>query len=144
MQELTFHHTLILIGLGAMILEMVLGVATGFDLVIVGGILITSGAIGLAANSYSLSMVMIVLLATFYILIFRRKLQKRLAVTPHLTNAEALIGQKALVKKQIRKSKPGQIVLNGEVWRAEADESLDEGEEVIIQSVSGVTLKVIH
>lgn len=144
MQDLTFHHTLILLGLGAMILEMVLGVSTGFDLVIVGGILIVAGALGLAVDSYLLSLIIIILLSLAYIFFFRTKLQKRLAVTTHATNADALIGQKALVKKQITKARPGQIVIDGEVWRAEAAESIDEGEEVIIQSVSGVTLRVIR
>lgn len=142
MQEFNFHHTLIVLGLGAMALEMILGVSTGFDLVIVGGILILAGAVGLAVDSYTLGLLIIFILSVSYVFVFRSKLQKKLTSITKATNADALIGKYGVVKKKITAKVVGQVDVEGEIWRASSDRTLDEGEAVIIQSVSGVTLEV--
>jgi membrane-bound serine protease (ClpP class) len=53
-----------------------------------------------------------------------------------VTGAEALIGQKALV------STPTQVRVAGELWEARSEEALVIGEEVEVQGVEGLTLRV--
>ena len=58
-----------------------------------------------------------------------------------ITNANAIIGKKALVIKQINSIKgTGQIKVNGEVWSAKSsdDNIIEEGEYVTILNINGV------
>ncbi len=56
------------------------------------------------------------------------------------TNAFSIIGQKALVIKEISSHSIGQIKIRGEVWSAESesDEIIAEGSEVEILQINGV------
>jgi len=61
------------------------------------------------------------------------------------TNAESLIGQKAVVKEEINTIKAvGRVEVNGMEWSAKADESdvIESGTIVIIKGIQGVKLIV--
>jgi membrane protein implicated in regulation of membrane protease activity len=139
-----FDTNTVLISLGtlAIIAEMLLGAASGFDLLIIGIILIVSGATGMLLNSVLLPFVLILILSLIYLFGARELIKKRLAVTTKATNTEALLGRRAVVVKRITSHTPGRVKLEGEQWRATASSTIDEGSEVRIQSVSGVTLTV--
>ncbi|MBI4080280.1 MAG: NfeD family protein [Candidatus Levybacteria bacterium] len=142
MQELSTNHVIIVLGVIAIIAEMVMGVATGFDLFVIGVILVISGALGIMTASFSLSMILIPVLSVLYIFVGRRFIKQRLAITTHATNADALIGKQGEVVRKITKEHPGRVKIDSEVWRAQAQTHIDEGAQVVVQSVSGVTLTV--
>ncbi len=76
------------------------------------------------------------------ILLFATKpfVKKFVDVKPTKTNAYSIIGQKALVIKEINSHSVGQIKIKGEVWSAESenDETIKEGSEVEILQIKGV------
>lgn len=136
------NYILIIVGILAMVTEILLGVATGFDLFIIGGICILSGGVGKLLNSFEISMVMVTVLSFIYITVGRSFVKNKLAVVTKQTNVDAIIGKKGMVIKKITSQKPGQVKVEGEIWRASADKNIEEGTEVMIESVSGVTLRV--
>lgn len=142
MEVVNLYQVVILIGIALIILELILGAASGFDLFLLGVILIISGSIGLMAGSIPLMLVLVMTLSLAYIFLGRRFIRSRLSITTTQTNVEALIGKEAVVFKAIPQHGAGQIKVNGEIWRAEAVDAIETGEKVIIRSVSGVTFHV--
>jgi membrane-bound serine protease (ClpP class) len=62
--------------------------------------------------------------------------QRRAAVT----GIEAMVGTIGVAKTDV--APRGQVFVQGEIWDAQSDEPIREGEEAQIKSVSGLTLKV--
>lgn len=58
------------------------------------------------------------------------------------TNVDALIGQIAVVTEALEPLHRGMVKVDGEVWRAEAKESIPEGARVQVTAVKGAHLEV--
>lgn len=78
--------------------------------------------------------------STVLLLVTKPFVKKFVDVKPTNTNAFSIIGQKALVIKEINSHSIGQIKIKGEVWSAESenDETITEGSEVEILQIKGV------
>lgn len=142
MNNLNLHYFLVIIGVVAIIVEVLLGAATGFDLLLIGIIFILSGGIGLLTNSIVASLIAIAVLSLMYVFVGRSFIKNKLHIETKSTNVDAIIGKNAVVVKRILPAQAGQIKVNGEVWRAQANREIAEGSTVVIRSVSGVTLAV--
>jgi membrane protein implicated in regulation of membrane protease activity len=124
-------------GLTLIVAELVLGVSSGFDLLLIGLALISGGVVGQATSHWQWGIVATLTLLTLYISFGRRLLKNRLKTTSVTSNIDALIGQTATVVK------PNQVQVDGEIWRAVSSSKLKVGDTVTILSVKGVTLKVL-
>lgn len=126
--------------------EVWLGVATGFDLALVGASLAAGGALGLLFGSTKIGLFSAGALAFVYIAFFRRWLRGKLTHPEQRSNVAAVIGQTGIVKVRISPHLAGQVKVGAEVWRAElatADgKAREPGETVTVEAVEGVTLKV--
>lgn len=142
MSQINSNYLLIILGIVAILVELAIGVATGFDLLIIGVTLIISGLIGILTNSLQIAFIATSVILLIYFLSVRNMIKKGLAIKTHKTSVDNLIGKNAVVTKDISPHNPGQIKIEGEIWRAEADSKIESGKYVNIQSVSGVTLFV--
>lgn len=142
MENLDTNHLLIIGGIVAIIAEILMGAATGFDLLLAGIIAIIAGGIGLFTGSVATAIVAVGVLSFIYIIIGRRFIKNTLSISTQPMSLDNLVHKHAKVTKHILSDKPGQIKVEGEIWRAEADVDIAVGTEVEIVSVSGVTLKV--
>lgn len=133
---------LFLLGLAAVVLELFFGVATGFDLVVIGSIFVLASGVGMVTGSFMVALITITVLSVIYIFLGRNIIKNKLSIATTSTNVDALIGKKAVVTKVIHPSKAGQITIEGEIWRAQAERIINVGTEVTIESVSGVTVSV--
>lgn len=129
-------------GLVFIVVEVAIGAATGFDLLLIGVIFIISGAFGILVHSTTYSLIAIVILSFLYLLIGRKFIKKALTIETKSTNVDNVLHRKGLVTKMITAKRAGQVKIEGEIWRANSDRTIDEGKEVVVESVSGVTLKV--
>lgn len=57
-----------------------------------------------------------------------------------VTGVEALVGQKAIVATALRPL--GQVHIAGELWAARSESGADQGDEVVVRAVDGLTLLV--
>jgi membrane protein implicated in regulation of membrane protease activity len=137
---------LVIGGIVCVIVELVLGAATGFDLALIGGSLAIGGAIGFFAGSEKIGLLAAGGLSLVYLALFRSWLRSKLTVQHRPTNVDAVVGKQGVVTKRIAPSEAGLVKLGSEVWRAElaaAEEApRDAGSTVKVESVEGVTLKV--
>lgn len=142
MNEINPNNALIIVGIIAIAAELFLGVSTGFDLLIIGVIGVVSGLLGMLSGSVEIALVSISALSVAYIFVGRAFIKSKLTLTTRKTNIDAVIGKKGIIVKKITPSTAGQVKVEGEIWRAEADVAIDEGTEITVNSVSGVTLRV--
>lgn len=142
MENTANNYILIIAGFLAIIAELLLGVATGFDLLIIGVILITAGGVGLFINSFTAALITTIIISALYVFVGRKFVKQKMSIATKATNTDALIGKTGVVLKKISPQASGQIKVEGEIWRADSKTAIDEGEVVTVQSVSGVTLTV--
>ncbi len=129
-------------GLGLILLELALGVDTGFDFLLIGLSLILGSLAGFLFNSYLFALGFAILLSFLYIVFGRKYVKEKLHIASGKTNIDAVIGKEAIVLKAISGAKAGQVKVENEIWRAIGARDFKVGKKVKIISVEGVTLKV--
>jgi membrane protein implicated in regulation of membrane protease activity len=129
-------------GLVFIILELLLGVNTGLDLVFIGTAFVLGGLITLAMKSWAWTAIVSGIICVAYVVIGRRYIHKRTTVKGEKTNIDTIIGKSGTVEQDIALDKEGTVKVGYERWRARAAESLKKGEEITVTGVSGVTLTV--
>lgn len=137
-----FSQLLIITGLIFIAIEIIIGAISGFDLLLIGVTLIIGGIFSQLTSSVEIGLITTILLSGLYIAIGRNVVKKMLAFKTKTTNIDSILGENAVVIKDITKHSAGQIKVDGEVWRAEADDNISKGTVVMVQSVEGITLKV--
>lgn len=132
----------IAVGLVLIILELIIGIETGLDLVFIGTAFVLGGLITLTMNSWVWTAIVTGIICILYVVIGRRYIHKRMAVAKEKTNIDAIIGRTGIVQKDISKNSDGLVKIGYEQWRARAEEDIKEGEEITVTGISGVTLMV--
>jgi len=143
MTGLDNNNVLIVLGIAAIAVEMFLGAATGFDLLLSGIIFIISGLLGKLLGNFNAALICVAVLSFLYLFFGRKFIQKKIIIETKSTNIDSLPGKKGIVVKKIVPHHPGQVKVEGEIWRAEAEKEIDINQTVTVKSVSGVTLKVV-
>lgn len=128
------------------VVEMILGAATGFDLALLGVSLAAGGGVGLFFSSTKVGLFAAGALALVY-LVFLRKWIRSVMKAPGLpSNVDAVVGRTGVVTARVGPNEPGQVKVGDEIWRAVlapgAGEALEPGRTVRVESVDGVTLAV--
>ncbi len=132
----------IVAGLALVLLELIVGVETGFDLVFIGSAFIVGGLVTWPAHSWLLTIIVTSLICIAYVVLGRRYVHRWTAVSKAKTNIDAIIGRRGIVLKSIARNVDGRVKVGNERWRARAEEDIKEGDEIVVTSVSGSTLIV--
>ena len=132
---------------GLMILvEVLLGAATGFDFALVGLSLAVGGGFGLFFESSLVGLFSAGALAFVYLALFRSRIRSKLTTPGVPSNVDAILGSRAIVTMQITPDAAGQVRVGNEVWRAvlapAVSDAREPGASVTVESVDGVTLIV--
>ncbi len=129
-------------GLILAILELLVGVDTGLDMVIIGSAFVIGGLVTLPAESWILTVVVVSAIAAAYVLFGRKYVHRRLLVKEEKTNIDTIVGKTGNVLKAINENDDGLVKVGYEEWRARSEESIGEGVEVVVIGIEGVTLIV--
>jgi len=133
----------VVMGLLLILAELVIGIQTGFDMLLIGSILVLSGLIGILTGSEMLMLVLAIGLSVLYIAVGRKKIRRKITTITTKTNIDKLIGSTGTVVRAISPDSAGIIRVNDEEWRASADEVLYERDTVVIEAIEGVTV-IVH
>ena len=131
------------VGLFLVLVEVLLGVDTGLDLVFIGTALILGGLITLAIHSWVWTALASGVIAVAYVVAGRRYLHKRVYVDATRTNIDTIIGKSGTVREAIEPTQDGLVRVGNEDWRARAAVPLAPGDTITVTAVSGVTLTVV-
>jgi len=132
----------VIVGLLLVLLELILGVETGFDLVFIGSAFILGGLVTWPFHFWLLTVIVTSIICVAYVALGRRYVHRWTMVSKAKTNIDAIIGRQGIVLKSIAKSADGLVKVGNEQWKARAEEDIKEGDEIVVTSVSGVTLIV--
>ena len=132
----------VIVGLLMVLMELILGIETSLDMVILGSALIGGGLITWLLYSFPLTLIVTSLICVAYVALGRRYVHRWVATKKAMTNVDALIGKTAVVLANIEPNHFGLVKVGGEEWRARADEEILAGEVVKVTGLQGVTLNV--
>lgn len=132
----------IIVGILLAVLELLVGLETGLDLVIIGSAFIIGGVVSWVFKTWLVAPIATIVLGVAYIAIGRRYVHRWTAVPKQRTNIDAIVGASGIVLKKVSRQPDGIVRVGNEQWRARADEDIEAGEEIVVKSVTGVTLAV--
>lgn len=130
-------------GLLLVLLELIVGIDTGLDMVFIGSALIIGGLVTWPAESWVLTLIITSAICVAYVILGRRYIHRLTYVKKVKTNVDTIAGQNGIVLKSISKNVDGRVKVGNEEWKARADEDIEQGEEITVTGISGVTLNVI-
>ena len=142
MFDISLSKVFVILGLLAVLLELYLGIQAGFDLVVIGTVMIASGLIGDFFNQFTITLIMAISFCGIYLVFFRKVIKQKIASVPHHLNTDRLQESEGVVIKAISKNSAGQVMIDDETWRAVSPTSLKTGDQVVVESVRGVTVHV--
>ncbi len=130
------------VGLILILLELIVGVETGLDLVFVGSALIIGGLATLAAHSWVITLIVSLVICVAYLAIGRRYVHRWTATKKEKTNVDVLIGKTGVVLQVLTPGVAGLVKVGNEEWRARSEENIEKGEMIVVTGINGVTLNV--
>jgi len=141
-----WNWVLVVAGALLILVEVSFGGFAGFDLVLIGSAFLLGGGIGLLAHNAVVGLTLASAGCIGYIALGRRWVRARLASRHVPSNADALLGQRAMVTVRVEEHTPGQVKVRDEVWRAVPAPGVsgpfEAGAVVTVDGVDGVTLRV--
>ncbi len=129
-------------GLLLAIMELLVGVDTGMDMVIIGSAFVLGGLITWPFQSWIATAIVVSIIAILYVAFGRKYIHQRLQIKDERTNVDSIIGKTGMVLREISENDNGIVKIDHEEWRARAVENIPEGNEVVVIKISGVTLTV--
>jgi inner membrane protein len=139
---LSYPQLTVILGLLFVIAEIVVGIDTSLDLVVIGSVLVFGGFAGILTNNFLVTLVVSSILSVAYIVFGRRLIKKRLRVLTSKTNVDKLIGQTGITTQAITPNKAGTVMLSDEAWRATSSQTISVNTHVQVEAVEGVSLIV--
>ncbi|MBM2824845.1 MAG: conserved rane protein of unknown function [Dehalococcoidales bacterium] len=133
---------IVVVGLLLAMMEVLIGVDAGLDLVFVGSSFILGGLVTWPFHSWAITVIVVGVTCVAYVAIGRRYVHKWTLVKQEKTNVDAVIGRRGVVLRDIGRNVNGLVKVGNEQWRATADEEIKEGAEIEVVEVKGVTLTV--
>ncbi|MFC2122397.1 NfeD family protein [Bacteroidota bacterium] len=132
----------VIVGLLLVLLELIVGVETGLDLVFIGSAFILGGLVTLPFHSWPLTLIITSVICVAYVVLGRRYVHRWTAVRKSRTNIDAIVGRTGVVLQSIAKNLDGRVKVGNEDWKASATEEIEKGDEIVVTGVSGATLIV--
>jgi len=129
-------------GLFLVLLELVMGVEMGLDLVFIGSTATLGGLVTWPFHSWLATVIVTSVICIAYVVIGRKYVHRWTLVKGEKTNVDATIGRKGIVLRDIAKYADGLIKIDNQQWRARAEEDIGKGEEIVVTGISGATLIV--
>jgi inner membrane protein len=130
------------IGLAMILLELILGIVTGLDLVFLGSAFVIGGLVTWPFHSWILTLITTMLICIAYIVLGRRYVNRWTSRQKEKTNVDTILGKKGIALQRIPPDECGLVKVGNEEWSARADESIEKDEAIIVADIGGVTLKV--
>ncbi len=107
---------------------------------------IASGIVSLIVSifydNFMVQFAIFVILGILLLLTTRNFLEKLIKSNNEKTNLDRVIGMAAVVTEPIKKNVIGEVKVDGKRWSAIANQKIETGEEVIVEAIDGVKLKV--
>jgi len=134
----------IVVGFLLILLELFVGVETGFDLVMLGSALILGGLLTSFTDSLVATALCTSAICALYVGFGRKYIKAKMKVSDTKTNIDAIIGNTGIVKKSISKNTKGLVKVGNEEWIAVSEDSdnIEKDKDIVVVGIRGITLVV--
>ncbi len=132
----------VVIGLLLILMELIIGVETGLDLVFLGSAFILGGLLTWPLGSWILTLIVTSAICAAYVALGRRYVHRWTVGQKSKTNIDAIVGRTGIVMQSIARNGDGRVKVGNEDWKARAAEDIEKGDEIVVTGVSGATLIV--
>ncbi len=105
-----------------------------------GSLMLISSPFELVSISLTLIITTVVVATVFFLWVVGLGL--RAQQRKPTTGVKGMLGETGKVVAAIKPGTTGQVIVHGEIWKATADRTLKEGEEIVVESFENWTLKV--
>ncbi|MDD5702219.1 MAG: NfeD family protein [Dehalococcoidales bacterium] len=130
------------IGLLMILLELIVGIGTGLDLVFLGSAFIIGGLVSWPFHSWVLTLIITLVICIVYLALGRRYVHRWTATRKEKTNIDVIIGKRGIILQSLMPGDIGLVKVDNEEWRARAEEGIEKGEAIVVTAISGITLNV--
>lgn len=130
------------IGLFMVLLELIVGVNTGLDLVFLGSAFLVGGLVALPFDSWIIPLVVTSIICVAYVVLGRRYVHRWTAAYQSKTNVDTIVGKTGVALQDISKNGDARVRIDNEDWKARATGDIKKGQKIAVTAVSGVTLIV--
>ena len=124
------------------LLELIVGVGTGLDLVFLGSAFIIGGLVTWPFHSWVLTLIITLVICIAYLALGRRYVHRWTATRKEKTNIDVIIGKKGIVLQSLTPGVIGLVKVDNEEWRARAEEGIEKDEAIVVTAINGITLNV--
>jgi len=138
---MTIAIILTVVGLLFILLELIVGIDTGLDLLLIGISLIIGGFVGYYSTDV-IGVITSILLSFGYLIIGRKFVKNKINAFSHHSNVDSLLGKNTIIKSWNENEDFGIVNVEGEEWRVKSSSRIVPGTKVSITNISGVTLDV--
>jgi len=104
--------------------------------------LIIAAIFGDTPGSLTAQIIVFIVASAAMLIVLRPILQRNLKKNEVRTNADALVGKTAICLKRITPDDRGEVKIEGKIWSAVANETIDPETKVEVLAISGVKLVV--
>jgi len=124
------------------LLELIVGVGTGLDLVFLGSAFIIGGLVTWPFHSWVLTLIITLVICIAYLALGRRYVHRWTATRKEKTNIDVIIGKRGIVLQNLTPGVIGLVKVDNEDWRARAEEGIEKDEAIVVTAINGITLNV--
>lgn len=106
---------------------------------------VISGIVAMIASLFTNNIVIqisIFVILGLIFMILTRKIVKKIVPEKVKTNLDRIIGMQGIVITKIGKNKPGEVKVDGKIWTATSNETINQDEIVKILEINSTKLKV--
>ena len=103
---------------------------------------IVSLILSIFVDSFTVQFVVFGIVGIILLLTTRKTLKRIFDADKVSTNADRVIGMHGIVTEEIGKNKIGEVKVDGKRWSAISSKKINVDEEVVVEQIEGVKLKV--
>lgn len=126
----------------AVVFAIIEALTVGLTSIWFGGGALIAGIVALFCDKILVQIAVFLIVSIVLVAITRPLAKKHVNDKAEKTNVDAIVGMSGVVLSAIVPPLSGQVKADGKVWTAIADYEIDEGKEVKVLEIKGVTLKV--
>ena len=128
-----------------LLLVIVLSIVEIITVSLVSVWFVISGIVAMIASLFTdnlMIQISIFVILGLIFMILTRKIVKKIVPEKVKTNIDRIIGMQGIVITKIGKNKPGEVKVDGKIWTATSDETINQDEIVKILEINSTKLKV--
>ncbi|MCR4326713.1 MAG: hypothetical protein NUV52_03590 [Candidatus Roizmanbacteria bacterium] len=128
---------LMVLGISLVFFELLMGVATGFDLFVLGWSFVAAGAVYMATADWQYGLLASLIVMVTYWFFLRNAIRRSLYLFFQRIGIDCLVGKEGTVVRKDR------VLVEGELWQSNSAKPIKDDARIMVQAVVNNKLEVV-